>query len=739
VRFSVLTFAALLVYVALLGWLLGPAGGLEGSYLVRHPDGAEVLVRRQVDPALDFPVPQRLDAAYVFHWDLQRDGFPEQMPPYLIRWRGFLRAPEEGTYRFTIDARGAAALRIDGQDLAGGAAPAERRLAAGWHPIEVDYALDQGEARLVLLWQPPGRTMETIPSDSLAVDPAAHSAAARRRAAGWTLLAAGLLAVLFVAAGARGGRGVAGRAGAAVMAHRNAVGLGAILVLAALLRFHDYTLVPVRNETIDEYQHSWEGWHLLHHGFPAAWSTFPNVYPKDHTVDFRWFGKRFLLVRPYFDHPPLFSIPVGLACTLAGASQYLECSLPAMRVVPILLSLAGLLLLHRLAITYGASERAALLATLAYAVVPLIVVSHRLVKAESLMTLLFMGAILAVDSHVRTGRTRDAALAGLLAGLSIWTKATGVAVVGTAVVLLLARGRNRAALMVVSITAACFALYLAYAWAYDFRIFLDVIGLQGSIKWASVETFLELLRGSVVEVSFGQGWFLWLMLSAGVVAFRKERAILVPLAIYMATMVLTADFRVVYGWYHIPLYPFLCVAAGIYLDEMIEASDLFRVFPFAATAVATGILYACHSLPFAAAAESTPRTTLPASLALTKGVVLLVVVAFLAPYLARLIREVPATALAARAATLLLLIVFVVTSVATVRDLLEIYPAVQGARVDEPTALAMRGIRRPAPRTGSTDRGLPLLPEAREGAGGVIDLGPSVLDEDGATVRHVAL
>jgi hypothetical protein len=51
----------------------------------------------------------------------------------------------------------------------------------------------------------------------------------------------------------------------------------------------------------------------------------------------------------------------------------------------------------------------------------------------------------------------------------------------------------------------------------------------------------------------------------------------------------------------------------------------------------------------------------------------------------------------------------------------------------------MRGTQRPAPRTGSTDRGPPLFPETRDGAGGVINLGPPVLGEDGATVRHVAL
>jgi hypothetical protein len=219
-----------------------------------------------------------------------------------------------------------------------------------------------------------------------------------------------------------------------------------------------------------------------------------------------------------------------------------------------------------------------------------------------------------------------------------------------------------------------------YAWAYDLSIFLDVLRLQAAIKWASVETFLDLLRSRVVEAEFGQGWYLWLMLCAGVAAFRKERAILVPMSIYAATIVLAADFRVVYGWYRIPLYPFLCVAAGIYLEEMVEGSDLSRVFPFAITALATGILGAFHDLPFAASAASTARTVLPGSMAATKGMVLIVILAFLAPYLVRLAHESAATAKAARAATLLLLIAFLVTSVATVGNMLAIDPAVPGPR-----------------------------------------------------------
>ena len=67
---------------------------------------------------------------------------------------------------------------------------------------------------------------------------------------------------------------------------------------------------------------------------------------------------------------------------------------------------------------------------------------------------------------------------------------------------------------------------------------------------------------------------------------------LLPLAIYATLIALTADHRVIYGWYRIPMLPFLCVAAGIYLDDMLREADLYRVFPFAVTAAATGLLYA---------------------------------------------------------------------------------------------------------------------------------------------------
>ncbi|HEU4402491.1 MAG TPA: glycosyltransferase family 39 protein, partial [Candidatus Polarisedimenticolia bacterium] len=672
-RIAYLAVAILAVWVWLLLRWLAPGGGLLGRYAIHLEGGAEIPVHERIDPDLDFPVPQRIDAAYIYHWDLSRFGIPVTMPPMVVRWSGLLQVPEEGRYGFAIEATGETTLLIDGVAVPLATdALAELTLRAGLHPLEVDYRLSQGEAKLILRWRPPGGDLRPIPASHLAVDRAAIESDRRRHAAGWSLLAGGILAALgLVLAGRRAG-GPAARLVERLAAERPRLALGAILILAALLRFDDYALVPFHHETADEYQHAWEGWNLLHHTQPAAWSTFPDRYPVLQTRDFRWFGDRYVLVWPYFDHPPLFSILVGLVNSLAaasspplpaGAPDYLWCSLPVMRLVPIVLSLLGTILLVRLARAYGASERAALLAALVYATLPLIVLSHRLVKAESLLALLFMGAILLARRHERTQAPRDAALAGILCGLSLWTKATGVAVPATVLVLMLRARRARGAALAMLVTAGFLALYLVYAWALDFNIFLKVIEAQSTTKWVSLDALQDLLGGKVVVKWFGRGWYLWLLLAAGVAALKQARSLLVPLAIYGVLIALTADQRVIYGWYRIPIYPFLCVAAGLYLEEMIREADLYTVFPFAVTAVATGLLYA-----------------LPAGLAQTQAAVACFALCALAPFLLHLALERRATLWLARAATWALVGIFLLTNLTTIRGMLEIYAATRGVR-----------------------------------------------------------
>ena len=649
------------------GMLLRAPGGLTGLYSFAGADGREVEVTRRVDPCLDFAIPQRLDAAYLFNWDIARFGFPAEMPPYVIHWRGLVVVPESGVYGFSVDAQGEATLSIDGAPVEiRPDASTERRLSPGLHPIALDYRLASGEARLVLSWQPPGRRLQPIPTAFLAADASTYaSRRARHRSGEAALLALAAALAFFMLWARRRPASGAARLLDALRGERPRLALGAILMLAALLRFHDYALVPFHHETADEYQHAWEGWHLLHERVPAAWSTFPDQYPPDRTVDFRWFGDRYILVRPYFDHPPLFSLPVGLFCSLAGAPAFLACTLPVMRLVPILMSLVGLLLLVRLARVYGLSERAGLLAALVYATVPVIILGHRLVKAENLLSILFMGALLAIEAVPGAAAgavTRRGALwAGVLCGLALWTKATGLAVLATVLLLLAAKRKWRDAALVAAVAAGFLALYAAYGWAYDAEIFLKVLRAQSTSKWVTLDSVSDLLGGKAVVKWFGRGSYLWLLLAAGMAAWRRERFLLLPLVLYGTLIAMTADHRVIYGWYRIPFYPFLCVAAGIYLEEMLERGDLFLTFPFAASAVASGLLYA-----------------LPAAVSGSRWTMIAFAVVAVAPFLPRLVWDRPWAERLGRAGAWLLLLAFLWTSVATVERLVEIYAATRG-------------------------------------------------------------
>ncbi len=677
-RAALLCVTVLAAAALMLGFLFRPAGGLRGRYAILAANGSEVMVHERIDPRIDFPVPQRLDAAYIFHWDLARQGFPAGMPAYVIRWTGFLDVPRDGTYGFAVVAEGECLLQLDGTPLAiDPVALAERPLRAGLHPIAIEYRLPQGEAKLVLKWRPPDGAISVIPGSQLLPDPAVAARGRARRAIGWGLLA-GMAGLAFAApwSARRRPDGRAGRLVRTIAAERRRIALGAILLLAAFLRFHDYALVPFHHETADEYQHAWEGWTLLHWGTPAAWSTFPSRYPPEQARDFQWFGDRYVLVWPYFDHPPLFSLPVGLLTSLktwitqetappiGGVRfDFLLSALPVMRMTPILCSLIGVLLLVRVAKTYGASEEAALLAALVYATLPIIVLSHRLVKGESLLALLFMGAILLAQRCAETDRRRDALLLGLLCGLSLWTKATGVAVPAVATLMLVSRRRWRAAGVTLAVTAGFLLLYLAYAAAFDFRIFLGVLRSQATSKLVSLEGLYDLLGGKVVAKLFGRGSYLWLLLCAALAGLRRERGLLLPMAVYALIIAATADSRVVYGWYRIPLYPFLCVAAGIALEEMISAADLYRTLPFAITALATGLLYA-----------------LPEPIVDTKRAVYLFGLVAVGPFLLRLAHERRWTQRLALGTTLALVAIWLLTSLATNLNLLEIYAASRGTR-----------------------------------------------------------
>ena len=181
---------------------------------------------------------------------------------------------------------------------------------------------------------------------------------------------------------------------------------------------------------------------------------------------------------------------------------------------------------------------------------------------------------------------------GAAGGISIWAKATGIALPLAACCALVKGRRWQALAWVAGCTGLAIGLYLLYGAWFGWSLFLDVMGQQGS-KWVALRTLLDLSGISrVVGLQFGGGWYLWLGMATASMALGRFRELLAPAAVYLVVLILTVDSRAVFGWYRIPLYPFLCLAGGLFLADWWREKDVPRGLLFGITALATTLAYA---------------------------------------------------------------------------------------------------------------------------------------------------
>jgi hypothetical protein len=112
---------------------------------------------------------------------------PGTSPQSIVRarWVGEVEAPRDGLYQLDVRAGGRARLSIDAQPLEVGCPGSEGKptslqlqLAAGWHPLQLDYVSAPGTVLAELYWAPPGEPRVLVPSDRLRYAAAEQAASA---------------------------------------------------------------------------------------------------------------------------------------------------------------------------------------------------------------------------------------------------------------------------------------------------------------------------------------------------------------------------------------------------------------------------------------------------------------------------------------------------------------------------------------------------------------------------------
>ncbi len=544
------------------------AHGLSATYWITHNERREQLVS-MVEHRVGFPNEHRPLARIVQHWDFKR--FPQfsELPELDLELRGSLRVPAGETRIPSIDSPASHALKIDGQTPT-------RPLSAGLHQIDISVRQELGaksHVSLALMWQGP---KDATPIASSAFTPKG-GAWTPARIANWALGLPCLLALGWLAFGLRARR--------AALSTRSVHGVltVALLVVGLGLRAFDYDVMPDYRENGDELFATWNGYSLLTEGETRGWSLWSHRYgslvKKAERV--RWLGSsEFVVIQPYFEHPPLLHLMVGAAAKLGGAEHWKHTQHRFTRLVPVALSTLTILLLIAIATRLMPAGPGPYLAGLLYAVLPVIVIQGRAVKEEALLTPLSLLGTWLYLRFCDSERRRTLVLAAVCMALCTWTKITGFVFVPVLVMWLTARERYRDAAIACAVGVALSSLILVYGAVLGWDNFWFATVYQAASRpkhFNLLPRFFDdgLINGNLV----GRGWllFLWLAFALWIArqAEHTQRIVLLPLLVYLFAIAVPSG-NWTFGWYAMPLYPWLCLGAGGLLAEALKQPSLLH-------------------------------------------------------------------------------------------------------------------------------------------------------------------
>lgn len=343
-----------------------------------------------------------------------------------------------------------------------------------------------------------------------------------------------------------------------------------LLILAFVLRWHQYSTYPQRGATSDEYAFAFQGISLLTRGVPIAWSAIPLYKAVEHlTID----GLYFPIVRPYFDHPPLFGLLVGTWSILSEEPTFEAVRLGTIRMIPVILSTLSAFFLYLLAKkVYG--PKIALWSLAIFATGTLFAVNSRIVVAESLLTLLSLLALFVVCVLPKKPPVWQLLLLGVICALAVLSKVLGVVVFFSVAAICFWRGLGIRRLMWIAVPFVLgLGVFYLYGRAYDEELFWAVQSYQGTSRVLGPNTIWMIIGSpGIVNKIVHDGWYIWGLLALGIASLdmRRNMMIVVPALLYLLLLVVSVNETDIHSWYLIPLFPFLAIAGGKLLVDSIE-------------------------------------------------------------------------------------------------------------------------------------------------------------------------
>lgn len=350
----------------------------------------------------------------------------------------------------------------------------------------------------------------------------------------------------------------------------------AIIFLGVFLRFHNYETYPQRGASSDEYAFAFVGVSLLTQSVPVGWSAF-NSYTDKNRSNLTINNLYFPIVKPYFDHPPLYGLLVGGWSVLNGQNTFEKVDLKTIRLVPIFLSfftLGFLFLLTQKIFDY----KTAVFALLIQATTTLFVMNERAVFAETFLTPLFLGTIYFFSRFEKKLTRKKIVILGILCGVAFLAKIVGIALFATILFFLLVNRQKWNSIFLFIAVFFVFVIgFILYGTYYDSNLFWQIT-LHQSNRAIGPRTILYVLSNPlIVNKAYFDGWYFlgFITLLLTFIDYKKYKKILVPTVFYLLILVATLTQKGEMGWYMIPLFPFMAISIASFIAESLKKQSWY--------------------------------------------------------------------------------------------------------------------------------------------------------------------
>jgi 4-amino-4-deoxy-L-arabinose transferase-like glycosyltransferase len=346
-----------------------------------------------------------------------------------------------------------------------------------------------------------------------------------------------------------------------------------IVILGLFLRHYNYRTLPRHGATFDEFAWTWLGINLIQKHVPISWSPQPQYKERQ---EIKYQGARFLIVKPYLEHPPLFGIVAGGFALLNGTKNMYDVTLAKIRPLSLILGVFSIIMIFLLANeVYG--KQVALLTSLIYATVPTIVIGSRIVQNENFVIPFWLLSLYLISRYLKTGKKRLRNTAAVLAGLLSLAKVPWL-VVGLSLSMILSfNGKWKDAFFLGGVTIIIFSIYIFYGLYFDKDLFINLLKLQTArydISFAGL--FSVFTNPLLVDRYFLDGWILfgWLSIVLTLRDFKKHFLIAIPFIAYLLIYAFAIPNEPSHGWYRYPFSPFLIISTSIILVEEMKKISL---------------------------------------------------------------------------------------------------------------------------------------------------------------------